>query len=271
MTTLLPKQRVVDAIAEELAALHELVAGLAPAEWKLATPCPGWDVQAQVAHVIGTECMLEKIDPPPGDQPVPAHVRNDIGKFNEAWIGPLASETPDEMLARLRSITEQRLASLAAIDDAAWNAESFTPAGPDTYGRFMRIRVFDSWMHEQDIRVAIGRPGHDSGPAVELVLDEMQGALGFVVGKKASAPTGTSVTFSLTGESGREVHVAVGERAAVVDSLEGPATTTLRMPVLVFTRLAGGRSDGPDLVDQVEVSGDEELGARVLANLAYTI
>ena len=33
---------------------------------------------------------------------------------------------------------------------------SFTPAGKDTYGRFMQIRVFDCWLHEQDIRDALG-------------------------------------------------------------------------------------------------------------------
>ena len=35
-----------------------------------------------------------------------------------------------------------------------WDAESFTPAGKSTYGRFMQIRVFDCWLHEQDIRDA---------------------------------------------------------------------------------------------------------------------
>ena len=73
------------------------------------------------------------------------------------------------------------------MSDDEWNAESFTPAGMDTYGRFMQIRVFDCWLHEQDIRDAVGRPGHETGLAVEVVLDEMATALGFVVGKKAGA------------------------------------------------------------------------------------
>ena len=43
----------------------------------------------------------------------------------------------------------------------------------------MQIRVFDCWLHEQDIRDAVGRPGHETGLAVEVVLDEMATALGF--------------------------------------------------------------------------------------------
>ena len=68
------------------------------------------------------------------------------------------------MLADLREVIAERRAALAGMDQAAFDAESFTPAGPDTYGRFMRIRVMDMWMHEQDIREAVGRPGHERGP-----------------------------------------------------------------------------------------------------------
>ena len=62
------------------------------------------------------------------------------------------------------------------MDAEAWAAEGFTPAGTDTYGRFMRIRIFDTWLHEQDIRDAMDRPGHESGLPVELTLDEMSRA-----------------------------------------------------------------------------------------------
>ena len=46
-----------------------------------------------------------------------------------------------------------------------------TPAGPDTYGRFMRVRDFDCWMHLQDIRDALGQPAPDpAGPSSRLAL-----------------------------------------------------------------------------------------------------
>jgi hypothetical protein len=125
-------------------------------------------------------------------------------------------------------------------------------------------------MHEQDIRQAVGRPGHDSGPAVELALDQMQGALGYVVGKRAGAPDGSAVTFDLTGPAARQIHVAVDGRGKVVDSLDRRADVTLRLPAVAFSRRAGGR-EGADEAGPVEVDGDAELGARILANLAYTI
>jgi hypothetical protein len=79
------------------------------------------------------------------------------------------------------------------------------------------------------------------------------------------------VTFALTGPAARGVHVLVDGRAQVVDTLDGPATVTLEMPAGVFTRLGGGRVDPRAVVPQIVVTGDTELGERVLANLAYTI
>ncbi len=70
-----------------------------------------------------------------------------------------------------------------------FDAPTQTPVGMAPYRRFMEIRVFDCWLHEQDIRSAIGRPGHEDGPCAEMSVDEVVRALGFIVGKQACAPT----------------------------------------------------------------------------------
>jgi len=264
------QQRTTAAVAAQFEAIEALAAGLAPDEWHLPTALPGWDVQANVVHVIGTEAMLLGEPAPSLDVDLDAldHVRNDIGKFNEAWVIAMADASPAEVLDGLRRRIAERVEALAAVTPEAWDSESFTPAGPDTFGRFMRIRVMDMWMHEQDIREAIGQPGHGRPEATEAALDEIVTALGYVVGKRAGAPDGSSVTFDLTGEGARRVHVAVDGRAGLVDSLPGPATVTLRMPTLTLTRLAGGRSTD---TSGVEVTGDADLAHKVLANLAFMI
>ncbi len=271
MTTHLPKDEVVAALAGEFAALSALLDELDDAEWDAPTPLPGWDVRANVAHVIGTEAMLTGAATPEveGEIGTLPHVRNDIGEFNERWVLALAEAPPDELRARLVQLTEQRLATLRTMDQESWDADGFTPAGQDSHGRFMRIRVFDCWMHEQDIRDAVGRPGHEHGVAVEQSLDEISTAIPYVVGKRAGVPVGATVSFVLTGPAGRTLHVAVEDRARLVDSLDGPATTTLTMPVGTFTRLAGGRITAGDR--PVAITGDEALGQAVVAALGYTI
>lgn len=273
-TTVLPKDPTVAALLEELAAIDGLLADLPDDEWRTPTALPGWDVQANVAHIVGTESILAGVPTPPTDVDVAAldHVRNDIGGVNEPWVLALALLSPAEVREQLRAVVEQRTAALLAMTQDEWDAEGFTPAGMDTYGRFMRIRVFDCWMHEQDIRDAVGRPGHLGGAPVELALDEMATAMGFVVGKRAGAPDGARVTLALTGEAARDIHVVVDGRAAVVPSLDAPASVVITTDVHTFTRLAGGRTRWATIdQDLVTIDGDPALAHQILTNLAYTI
>ncbi|SRR6056297_2523368 len=275
MASNIPKDRTVAALGEVWASLGELLGELTDEQWRRPSPLPGWSVQDNVSHIVGTEAMLAG-EPGPSveiDRDANDHVRNDIGAFNEQWVESLRSVPPYEVLSRFRELTGARLAAVEQMSDDEWNAESFTPAGKDTYGRFMQIRVFDCWLHEQDIRDAVGRPGHETGLAVEVVLDEMATALGFVVGKKAGASAGQSATFALTdgGAIVRQLHVEVGERATVVPALSGPATVVLTMPIGVMTRRCAGRVGPDDLLDQVVIDGDLELAAKILAHQSYTI
>ncbi|MEX2627618.1 MAG: maleylpyruvate isomerase family mycothiol-dependent enzyme [Ilumatobacteraceae bacterium] len=268
----IPKDRTVDALGSVWSSMRQLLGGLAEAQWAAPTSLPGWDVAANVAHVIGTERMLMGETPAAEvDRQGLDHVRNDIGAMNEAWVVELRELGVADLLAEFDRVTAARLATLNEMPLAEWDAESFTPAGTDSFGRFMQIRVFDSWFHEQDIREAVGKPGHGAGPAVVVALDEVTTALGFVVGKRAGVPQGSSVTFELTGTSGRTIHVDVAERARVVEDLGGPATVKITLPVLAFTRLCGGRTTIDRVRNDVEVSGDEALGEQILENLAYTI
>jgi uncharacterized protein (TIGR03083 family) len=273
MATSVPKAPIVEALAEEWARLEDLLTGLDETAWSAPTALPGWDVKAVVAHLIGTESMLLG-EPTPDVTIDPAeyqHVRNDMGRINEAWVASMADRAPIEVLTRFRQTTGRRLEALRTCDQEQWDAEGVTPVGKDTYGRFMRVRTFDCWIHEQDIRDAVSVPGGEGGAAAELALDEIEAALGYVVGKKAGAPAGSRVSFELTGPAARTLHVEVGERAHVVPDLAGPATTTLTMPVGVFARLAAGRGDPESLRDQVTIDGDGALGDRIVANLAYTM
>ena len=55
----------------------------------------------------------------------------------------LAAEPPADVLARFRDHVARRKEALDAMTEEEWDTVGFTPAGQDTYGRFMRIRVFD--------------------------------------------------------------------------------------------------------------------------------
>ncbi len=266
------KDRLVDLLEAEWESIARLLAGMDDEAWATSV-LPGWDVHDTLAHMIGTELALSGAAMPevPAGSEAGPHVHNDIGKVNEMWVVALRSVSNADLLARFRDITGQRLAALREMPVADFNAPSWTPAGPGTYARFMEIRVFDCWMHEQDIRAAVGSPGHDSGPAVERSLDEVAGALGYIIGKRGRAPEGSSVLITLTGPVSREFRVVTSGRAKVVDEIEGEPTATIGMSALLFLRLAGGREDAEAALDRVELGGDVSLARQLATNLAFTI
>ena len=271
--TIVDKDRTLQALAETWSSIISLCEGLTDDDWRGPTDCPGWSVQDQVAHMVGTEKMLAGQQVPALDVERFEYLKNPTGRSNEAWVEERRSRPPASVLDEFRSITSERLPVLRALTQDDFDAESPTPAGPDTFGRFIQIRVMDCWVHEQDIREAVRHPGHQEGLAVDVALDEVVTALGFVVGKQAGAPSGSSVRFELTGGSARTIDVVVEDRArASAQRVERP-TTSLEMPVVTFMRLVAGRTDPEPVIEGggVVVHGDDGLGHQVIGHLAYMI
>ena len=182
---------------------------------------------------------------------------NEIGvDARRPWPGP-------RVLAEFREVTAERLARLRALTGPDLAAPVTTPAGPGTMADLLTLRVMDSWMHEQDIRRATGRPGHVDGPAATEAVGYFTRFLPYVVGKRAAAPDGSKVVFRIGGRDPAAVQVAGGRGSLAADA--GDATAGLVIPVTTFAALAGGRSDAPD---DARITGDDPLGRRVLGSMA---
>lgn len=270
MVTRIPRQPVIDALRDEWATLDALASGLDDAQWSAPSILPGWTVADIVAHIAGTEWSLtgREIEAT-RDVAALEHVRNPIGELNEKWLDHYRARSREELMRDFREVTAQRLDALEGMTEQQWDAEGFTPAGKDSYGRFMRIRVFDCWIHEVDIRDTLGLGEPDDLLPATWARKEMSASLPFLIGKKAGAPAGTAVTVDFTGPAPRQVHVAVEERAAIVPELDGPADVTLRVGLADWARLIGGRTTADPA--RVPIEGDEELGRRIVANLHYMI
>ena len=265
---------VVAILDEEWAAIDTLADALADAEWDLPSECPGWTVRDVLSHLIGIERSLLGDPSPPALSELPPHVANEIGARNEAWVVSRRSLPGRAVLEEFRDVTARRLEDLRSSSADRFDEIGPSPVGMVPYREFMRVRVMDCWVHEQDMRVATGRPGHDSGPAAQLSLERIAAAMPFVVGKQAGAPEGASVRFELRGTMPQRIEVVVRDgRAATVPTLPGEPSAILDMGVEAFWRLACGRVDGRSarLAGLVVVDGDTELAFRVLDAMAFMI
>ncbi|MCG7608725.1 MULTISPECIES: maleylpyruvate isomerase family mycothiol-dependent enzyme [Mycobacterium] len=272
--TRLDKTDVLDGLFGEWGVLDGLVEGLSDEQWHAQTPLPGWTVRDVLAHVIGTESMLHGATAPDADTDVspPAHVRNDIGALNELWVRQLSTVGTAELLEKFREVTAARRNELEQVSDTDWEAVTATPVGPDSYGRFMRVRIFDCWMHEHDIRDALRRPAQNpAGVPARLALDELLSSMGFVVGKLGGAPDGSRVRIELTGPLRRTVNVAIDGRGRLVESFDTEPTVTITLDGLLFTRLAGGRTTPDRHAAEVSYRGEEAVGRRIVDHLNFVI
>jgi uncharacterized protein (TIGR03083 family) len=264
---------MVGLLTEEFAALSEMCRSFDEAAWATTTCLPGWTVKDQLSHLAGTEQMLAGEPPPSIEVPDAPHVHNDVGRANELWVQANRERSGAEVLAAFEAVAAKRTAALSAMTQADFDEPSWTPVGRnETYGRFMRIRHYDCFLHEHDIRQALALPDRDDPAHVTSALEETATALGYIVGRKAAVPSGSSVRIRLTGSVEVTYLVRVGERAELVERLDGEPTAGITLPAMLFLRLTGGRTEtGARLNTDLVLEGDVELAERLAGHLAYTI
>ena len=200
MPTIVDKERAVALLRDEFGEIADLGSTLDERAWNTPTCLPGWTVKDNLSHMVGTESALAGEAMPTVDLPDLDYIHNDIAKLNEQWVASMRPVPGHEVLERFRSVTRDRLAELDAMTQAGFDAPSWTPAGPDeTYGRFMRIRHYDCFLHEHDMRLAVGTVDRTDVEPLRFALEEVLPALGYAVGRKAAMPKGSRVRIRLTG------------------------------------------------------------------------
>lgn len=265
-------RELVDILEEVWAAIDELGRGLDEADWKRPTELPGWTVQDNLVHLSAVESMsLGR--PWSGHEATDlSHVKNDVGRANEHAVDSRRGWSGADALAEFRAVTRERIDGLRALDEDGFGSDSWTPRGPGTVRQLLPFRIFDSWVHGQDMRRAVGREGDLDSRAARFTHDMIVDAMPFVVGKRVAPPDGSTVVFSITEPLPRVFTVRMdGSRAARVDAVPGAPTVRLAMSSVTFERLACGRVDPETALaaGDVEIEGDDELGRRVVRELNY--
>jgi len=264
---------MVDALEEVWTRIAALGAGLTEDDWKRPTEVPGWSVQDNMTHLTDLEAMI--LGRPAPDHTAPDgldHVKNDPGVRNERYVDSRRGWSGSDALAEFVDVTHARVAQLRSYSVEDFAADSWTPMGPGTVHDLLPFRVFDSWVHEQDMRRAVGQPGGLGGGAAEEAMRRITETAGYVVGKKAAAPDGTTVVIELEAPLAQTIAIGVdGGRARVLDAVPDAPTVRITTDGETYARLACGRGDpaAARAAGSVRVEGDEALGARIVDELNF--
>lgn len=267
----------VDAWAHTVQTVVDLGRTLRPDEHQHATDCPGWTVFDQVAHVASAEAAIAGDPVPDLDVSAHAHVRHEFGARMERLVESRRGRTLDDLLDELEWRLAERLGVYRA-EGTTGEEEVVGPFGPTRLVDLVTVRTFDVWMHEQDLREALERPGGLDTPAAAVSVAWLFATLPRLVARDAGIGPGNAVVLDLTGPTVGRAGVRVEEHEGTArgiplftgEDVDHPdvVTTTLSMSTRVAMRLAGGRRAPEDL--PVTVTGDDEVARSVLTALAIT-
>lgn len=256
----------LDAMHDAVDGFVEAVVTLQDTDWDRPTGCPGWSVHDVVAHVVGLEDVLTGGVEPDVELPDGlAHVTNNVSRYTERHVQVRRARRPDELIDELSRVVARRREQLAGDLDAM--APSFL-GGQQPLGRSIGLRAFDIFVHEQDIRRAVGRPGHLDGPAAAACLRRVLRGLADVLPDRVVADEATLV-LAVRGDQDATLWLDLGV-GEVLDVEPVDPTVAMTFEFADLVPLACGRDDAPDPARVAVVTGNDALAARVLTSLGIT-
>jgi uncharacterized protein (TIGR03083 family) len=139
--------------------LVALLAELSEDEWQHPSRCEGWTVQDVATHLVSTNGFWA-LSIRAGLDGAPTRF---LGAFDPvATPAQLVDEvqgTPvTDTLAQLDASTEALVAVIEELDEAGWATLAEAPPGHVPVRLVADHALWDSWVHERDIVLPLGRP-----------------------------------------------------------------------------------------------------------------
>ena len=246
----------------------DLSSTLTEAQWQTPSPCPGWSVGDLVAHTVDIEERMAGVSLPdyePDWASLP-HV-TETGRSMEPGVDRRRGLDRSTVLDQLAAIILTRSAQMADLD---LDATIMSPRGREiSMLSMMHMRVFDIWVHEQDMRTAIHQPGNLTSESARLTQSMIVDSLPKLWAKSAAAPSGAVLHIDITGDDlPTSVLVRAGDdgRGEQLEAYDGQADVTVSGTWPQFLAATTGRGSASAL----QLSGNLSLGAALASHLNIT-
>jgi len=255
--------------------LLDLLRSLGPGEWDLPTVAPLWRVRDVAAHLLDT--ALRKLSLVRDSWLVEkAEIRS------SADLVALVNRLNHEGVAVYRRLSPAVLIDLMSVacEQSATFHEGLDPFAPAMFGvswagEMTSLNWFDTarelterWHHQQQIRLATGRPGGMSREVALPVLDCFLRGLPFAF-REVEAPVGTTVAVGVPGECGGLWLLARADSGwRFVDRLVDQPAARVTIPAEVAWKLFTKGCDASWARSGIVVEGDPALADRALGLIA---
>jgi uncharacterized protein (TIGR03083 family) len=232
---------VIDVLPAERSALVELLRSLDDDDWKRPTECPAYDVQGVATHVLGDDLSLlsrQRDGATPGVVDI-LHAGDDfrgaLDRFNDRWVEAAHFFSPSVLIELLElaghwTVDWYRAVDLQSLGEPVW---FFGATGPSPYWQIAAREYAERWVHQHQIRRAVGRSNLDDTallhPAVAVVVRSIAAHL-----RDLGTPPGDSIVLTVGGfaswtltrdNSGWQLFDGASERALAELELEHSRAT----------------------------------------------
>jgi uncharacterized protein (TIGR03083 family) len=151
----LPRAEVTDGLLSELETFENLIRPLTAEQWEQPSRCEGWSVGDVARHTIGS--MTDVVEGRLDGLGTPEVTKREVDER--------AGRSPQELADECATTTKSAAGMLPMFDDAAWDAPA--PGGYEgTLGDGVEALWYDTWLHGNDIRAALGMP-EVKGPSLK--------------------------------------------------------------------------------------------------------
>ena len=256
--------------------LMSVLRRLEPGDWSGPTACSLWSVKDIVAHLLDS-CLRrlsfgrDRLDASP-KRPIASHADlvGYLNDLNAEWVAATRRVSPRVLMDFMDLADPQLQAYFESLDPDDPAVFGVAWAGEDRSLNWFDIgrEYTERWLHQQQIREAVGAPGLNARPWLYPVLDIFVRALPFTY-KQVEAPSGASVELTITGNAGGVWTLARGPDRWILYTGSAPgAAARVSLDQETAWKLFSKSLSAERAARDIRIEGDLRLGQPILGALA---
>jgi len=257
------------------AKLIELLRSLTQQDWEAQTIAPQWKVKDVAAHLLDTQvrklaAARHGYKPENSKKLSPDQLVALINHLNAEGVRAHSQLGPGELISRMEAASKESAEYHRTLDPFApamfpvsWAGEEQSANWFDTAREFT-----ERWHHQQQIRLAVNKPGIMTREFYYPVLDCFMRALPHTY-RNVPAQEGTQLQFNVSGEcDGRWYLFRKDPAWTLIGSPIGEIISETTIPQEIAWRIFTKGIMCSEAESQVRATGDTELGLHVLGMIS---
>jgi len=255
--------------------LIELLRSLGAEDWEKQTLAPKWKVKDVAAHLLDTQirkvaAARHAYNPENSKKLSGEQLLSLIDNLNAEGIRQYRGLPPEELISRMEAASKESVEYHQALNPFGTAMYPVTWAGEDESANwFDTAREFtERWHHQQQIRLAVDKPGIMARELYFPVLDCFLRALPYTY-RNVSAKSGALAQFNVAGDCGGSWYLfRDGGSWILIASPAGEKISEVTIPQDIAWRIFTKGIAMEEAKALVRATGDEAAGLHILKTIS---